>query len=231
MSFLLGLLVVFFLVFPLPGRAITREDLEIKRDELKSNNFQPTADFSKQQQSIIVILNRNIARVNSAIAKIESSAMDATNKKMAINSLIKVKSDLETFSEKVNKATSIEELKTLNKEIVNYLKENKDVIRQQVSGAIVYLGQQFFSSADKILKQIEQVLVVLKIQCNGKTGSEVLITEIETGIKSLESSLKSLELALSQKNTVQIKSLTKQITILTRTIIVSLGSLKTTCKL
>lgn len=220
-----------FLLFPL-GRAsaqtINRGALINKLPSAIPSSIGQNLDFAQLQNAVLTRLNMAIGRIDKAKAKIISSPLDEVTKSTFLSSLDKVEKGLSSYKAQVSRTTSLDDLRKLNQEITQYLKENKDVIIESARETAVILGTKVQKKAEQLYKQLEVLLKVLKITCPQQSSQ---ITTLENQLVLLQSETAKLAEAIKVKDVVLIRSLTKELVSLGQDIAKNVQSIIAVCPL
>lgn len=184
-------------------------------------------DFDKLKQSILTGIDNSIDRLNEIESKIESNPeiSDAT-KQGIIDALNTVEIGLLSYKSEVEKATTLEELRTVNQEIIKYLIDNKDVIRENIREAIIDIAEQASKKAEEFKEKVEVLLKILKVAC---PSEEETITEIETQLQQLEDEIGVLKQAIQSEDTLTIKQEIIKISQLSKDIANNLEEIEAAC--
>ena len=184
-------------------------------------------DFDRLKQTILTGIDNSVNRLNDIESEIESNPeiSDAT-KESIIDALNTVENGLLSYKSKVEEATTLEELRAANQEIIEYLRDNKDVIRENIREAIIDIAEQASEKAEEFKEDVEQLLKLLKITC---PSEEETITEIEIQLQQLEDEIDALKQAIQSKDTLTIKQEIEKISQLSKDIADNLEKIEAAC--
>lgn len=184
-------------------------------------------DSDRLEQTILNMLNKSIDTLNDIENKIENnSKISNETKQIIIDALNKVEKGLVNYESEVEAATTIDELKTINQEIVQYVKDNKDVIKENIKSAIIDVSEQAVVKIEEFKKKVEQMLKVLKVTCPSEIET---INEIEAQLEQLQNKLNDIKQAIQLKDTMTIKQEMKEINELSKDIADNLRKLEMAC--
>lgn len=187
----------------------------------------PVVNFATLQQSIIKVIDAAVAKLDGAEAKISSNtAIAGSTKQAALDGLNKTETALLNYKTKVQAATSVAELQALNKQIIQYIKDNKDVIRANIQLVITNIATQVSAKVAELEELIANVLTALKITCPSEIAT---INELESQLQQLKTESAKLQAAIKAKDTVAMKKEISEITALVQTILPNLQKLEAAC--
>ena len=184
-------------------------------------------DFDNLKEGILRGVDSSINRLNDIEGKIESNPeISDAAKESIIDALDIVENGLISYKDKVEKATTLEELRAANQEIIKYLMDNKDVIRENIRKAIIDISEQASEKAEELKEKVEQLLKILKVTCPSEKET---ISELETQLQQLESEIDALEQAIQSEDTQTIKQEIKKISELSKDIANNLKKIEAAC--
>ena len=194
---------------------------------LVSAKFGDGLDFDTLKQAIITGIDNSINRLNEIESKIENNPkVSDTAKESIIDALNTVENDLLLYKAEVEQATTLEELRAVNQEIIQYLIDNKDVIRENIKEAIIDIAEEVVEKTEEFKEKVEQLLKILKVTCPSERET---ITELETQLQQLDSELDDLKQAIQSKDTVTIKQEIQKINQLSKDIADNLKEIEAAC--
>ena len=160
-------------------------------------------DYERQKTLIINLVSKSLARLEDVTLKIAGNTqLDEETKNRIINDLNEITKKLEGYLTVVEAAESLEELQALNQEILNYLKDNKDAIREAIKEALVKLGEEAAKMAEELMEKVEQILKFFKLSCPEERGT---IVQVESLLVEMENELAVLNDAIERRDSVAIK--------------------------
>lgn len=166
-----------------------------------SENMQ--IDFEQLIQKIISGIDKTIVKLNSIENKITSNPDVSEETKTSISSsFAKMEKILLDYKSKIEVTTTLEELQTVNQEIMNYLIENKDVFKENIKRAITDIAEQAAERADEFKAVVEKMLAALKITCPSERET---IAALEAELQQLESKIVVLQQAIASQDTQTMK--------------------------
>lgn len=184
-------------------------------------------DFISLNQALIVTLDKSLNLLAATETKVAGNPyLSEATKQTIYSSLNNVEYALLQYKNEVENATSLADLRTLNQEITQYLKDNKDVIKENMKTAIIEIGNQALQKAEELKQKVEAALKILKVTC---PKQKQVITELENQLAQLESQITALNNAIKTKDTVGIKTQIKQITQLSQSIVNNLTIIENQC--
>lgn len=186
-----------------------------------------STDFATMQQKTLALVDASVNRLNAAEASIQNnSQISSSAKTTTLDSLNKVETALLAYRAEVMAATTIEELKAINQEIVQYLIANKDVIKANAKIAIADIGQSASAKAAEIAAMAEQMLKVLKVTCPSQAST---ISAVEQQVVELNANAVALKSAAAAKDSATIKLLTQKTSVLIKATIANIKTIQANC--
>jgi tetratricopeptide (TPR) repeat protein len=159
--------------------------------------------FEAVQEQLVSRIDRALEKLDKAEGVIENNPRLSQEAKDALlQSLQNVENGLESYKTETESAESVAEIVELNKEVVQYLVDNKDVIKNNVKNLAVVLGLEAVNQAEEYIQKAEQILKVLKVVCPSEADN---IKQAESQLNQLEQELNSLEQAIDSGQTLEIK--------------------------
>ncbi len=184
-------------------------------------------DYSKLKQTILTGIDKCVASINSIESKIAANTKITEETKQSITqSLDKLKNGLLSYKSKVEAATTLAELQTINQQIIQYLKDNKDVIKANIQKAVTDLANKAVQAAEELKIKVQQALTLLKVTC---PEQKTTISTLESQLVQLESEVATLKQAIQAKNTATMKQEIQKITQLSKDIVNNLKIIEESC--
>ncbi len=184
-------------------------------------------NYDRLKTNTLAMLDNSINRIENAKNTISNNPkIDEATKTNTIANLTAMQEKLENYKTEVEATTTIVDLRNLNTEIIKYLVDNRDIIRNNVRMALINLGQKVADKADDFINDVEKLLKVMKVSCNEQTSQ---ITEVEAQLNELQTSLTSLETAITEKDSATIKSQVRKISQLSKSIYEDMKSIEQAC--
>lgn len=184
-------------------------------------------DFGRLKQTILTGIDNSVNRLNDIESKIESnSEINDVEKEGIIDALNIVENGLLSYKSVVEEATTLGELRAANQEIIKYLTDSKDIIRENIKKAIIDIAGQASEKAEEFKEDVEQLLKLLKIICPSEKET---ITEVETQLQQLEDEIGVLKQAIQKEDTSTIKQEIKKISQLSEAMAKNLKEIKEAC--
>lgn len=209
------------LAVTLPGGTVPSGEVRDKVTAAVENNFDAIKTAS------LKLIDTAVAKLNQAEEKVSGNTnIDATTKQNALNSLNKVEDGLLRYKAQLEKATTAEEVQAINQQVIKYLKDNKDVIKQNIQTVIESTAAKVLAKAEELKKQLELILNTLRLTCPSEKET---IATLENQLKQLNSEIASLKSSLAAKNTTAIKQDIKDITALSQQIIPNVQKIGQNC--
>ncbi len=217
----------------LPDRSSDyQKDTDIKDkiiDKIQNNTSGYDADFNALKQSIIKRIDNALSRLNTLEGKIQANKrLEYVTKQVLLNSIDTIRSGLEEYKRNVNQASTIQELHQINQELIQYLKDNKDIIKENIIQSIIVLAKQSIVKTQEFIYKIDEILRLLKITCRSEIET---INEVEAQLDQLEAELDKLDKAIDSEDISQIKKLMKEITQLSQDIAENMIQIQESCLL
>ncbi|MBI2473951.1 hypothetical protein HYV70_05370 [Candidatus Uhrbacteria bacterium] len=151
-------------------------------------------EFTDLQDKLVNAIDKAINVVDQAIAAIDGSAyMSSETKTELTDALNNLEGKLLDYRTAVNNATTIEELQAINTEVIQLLKDNKDVIIEAVQQSMLVIAEQVSQTIEKIEIRAEYALSILDVECDSDSFAEIetLVAELETTNASLKTSIEA----------------------------------------
>lgn len=184
-------------------------------------------DYSKLKQIILTGIDKCVQALNTIESKIASNSYLDEETKQEINAALeKMESNLLSYKSKVEAANTLTELQAINQQIIQYLKDNKDVIKQNITAAITELAEEATQKAEELKQKIAQALTLLKVTC---PEQKTTISTLESQLVQLESEIAILKSAIQTKNTTTMKQEIQEITQLSKDIVNNLKIIEESC--
>lgn len=184
-------------------------------------------DFDNLKEGILRGVDTSIKKLNDIESKIENNpGISDAAKESIIDALNIVEDGLISYRNKVEEATTLQELSAANQEIIKYLWDNKDVIRENIREAISDIAKQALEKAKEFKEKVEELLKILKVTCPSEKET---ISEVETQLQQLEDEIDALKQAIQSKDTPTIKQEIEKISQLSRDITNNLEKIKAAC--
>ena len=106
-------------------------------------------DYGRLKQNIITVLDSAINKIDNAKNTISNNPkIDETTKNNVVANLTGIENKLVNYKNEVENTITLDDLKQLNMEIIQYLKDNKEVIRNNIKMALINLGQKTAEKAN-----------------------------------------------------------------------------------
>ena len=186
-----------------------------------------TVNFATLQKTILSVIDASVARLNNAESKISSNTqISPETKEETLAALNSVEAALLSYRSKVSAATTTEELQAINQQIIQYLKDNKDVIRANVSAAILDISAQAAAKAIQFLEDAEQLLNALKITCPSQKAT---IDALQKQIEQLSADIEQLNNYIQAKNVTGAKQEMKAIAALIPSMVNGIKQIQASC--
>ena len=184
-------------------------------------------DFDNLKEITLTAIDNSINRIENAKNTImDNPKIDETTKTNSISALTNVQNNLTAYRLEVENTTTLTELREVNQEVIQYIRDNKDVIRDNIRMALVNLGQKFYDKAQELIEEVNRLLNVMKATCSEQTDK---IEEIQGDLDTLEAEMATLEDAIQTKNTSVIKTQVRKIKNLSTSIVTDMKTLEEAC--
>jgi hypothetical protein len=183
--------------------------------------------YERRKNATLTALDNSISRIENAKNTVSNNPkLDNEVKQNIIQNLTAMQDTLTNYKAEVESTTTLAELRALNQEIIQYIIDNKDVIRNNIRMALVNLGQQVFEKTNEFIDDVENLLRIMKVTCSEQSDK---ITEVESQLADLQNSLNLLQQAIQTKNTSTIKSEVRKISDLSKSIVENLKIIEQAC--
>ena len=154
-------------------------------------------EFSDLQDKLVAALDKAASAIDQAIVAINASSYLSKETKVELtDGLTALEGKLLDYRTKVNNASTLEELETINKEVVSLLKANKTVIGTAMKESGLVIAEQVSQSIEKMKIKAEKALQVLDVECDSAAFAQIetLVTQLETTNASLKVAIKAKDL-------------------------------------
>lgn len=189
--------------------SITPEQQQLIDEKRQAAEDKINQNYDGFKAALLKRIDKAISRLDAMTQKISSNPKIAdASKDVIMASLANTKKGLETYKTKASNSTSLDELKTINQEFIQYLKTNKDVIKESVKKSLTIIGTEMKKKAEAYKVKLEQTLEILKKTCPSETAA---ITDLENKLAALNKELVALQQAIQTQNSGQIKAVSAQI--------------------
>lgn len=184
-------------------------------------------DLESRKANLILKIDGAVVKIDLLQAKIEANTYTDQDKKASVlASLQQIENGLLAYKTKVAAVTTEAELQALNSEVLNYLIDNKNVLKEAAKEIIINVGKNAQVKAQAMLGQIEKLIVILELTC---PAAKTLIAEIEVQISQLKTEITVLAGAITSKDTLTIKTYTASINNLIKEIIANILQIQESC--
>jgi len=184
-------------------------------------------DYDKLKQNTITVMDIAINKIDNAKNVISNNPkIDETIKNNIITNLTNIENKLTNYKIAVEGTTTLAELNQLNMEIIQYIKDNKEVIRNNIKMALINLGQKTAEKAKELEDNIKFMLNILERTCTSEAGK---INEVQGQLTQLDAHIVTLKTAVQSKDTTTIKTEVKAIYDLSKIMIVNMKEIKQVC--
>lgn len=160
-------------------------------------------DYSALKNTIIKGIDNSIGKINDLENKVQANnQITSQTKNSIVASLGNVENAMLQYKAKVEQTQTLAELQAVNQEIIQYLKENKDVLRNNAKEAIKDIAENAATKAEELKEKAEQMLKLLKVSCPSEKEA---IESVESLLTQLETEISLLKQAAQSKDTQAIK--------------------------
>lgn len=212
---------------PVPKYTRAATPIKDKIEEIKDKIENFTFDFNVFKGRILKGLDRLINGLNILTERINSNPrVDPATKEIVLAELNKIEEGLINYKVQIEQAENLDELQAINQEIIKYLIDNKEVIKENLIQVIVSIGEQARETAEELQKKINTILNTMKLICPEEAAA---IKALQNQLDELNSLIASLASALQTKDPVLIKKVTQDIAVLGQKIIKNLQQVGVNC--
>lgn len=186
-----------------------------------------STDFDKVKTTVLAVLDTAIQKIDEVKAKIQNNTKaDSQVKQTAIQTLDRIRTGLVNYKSRVDGAKTIDELRALNKEIVAYIVENKDAIKESIRQTIVNIGEKAASKSEELRKKLDTLLATMKVLCPSEKST---IETLEQQLTELRTEIDALKAALKSKDATTIKKVLSDLGVLSQKIAANVGTISSEC--
>lgn len=184
-------------------------------------------NFGKLQSTVIGLIDAAIAKIDSVESKIlQNEKLSSSVKTSVQNTLEKIKTALTNYKTAVSQADSVEDLQALNKEIAQFLIDNKDAIKEAIRDAIQDIGEKAQAKVEELKKKLEALIKTLEVLCPDQKDT---LESLREQLVQLESELASLKSAVKAKDANAIKKELADLSALSQQIAANVKSVQASC--
>ncbi len=170
----------------------------IDRDSIKDivpaidTNKDNAQMFDTYQQKLLNLCSKSIDKLDKLNQKIQDNPnLDESEKKESEETINTIETQIKAYQTEINQATTVQELNQINKELVAYLKENKETIRKTTAKIIFNIIEYSIPILEEYINKIESdILPVLKKTCSDQA---MQIDALEKQLDELKELLDLLE--------------------------------------
>lgn len=193
---------------------------------LPADAFQHTS-FETKQKALLVRIDASLTAMNITLSKVKavSNITDAT-KSSATATFSDIISDLNSFKTRTQAATTVTEIDAIGAEYNAYITETRPVVKTTIQQIIADLSTVAKSKVEKLIKQVEQTLEVLKKTCPEEKDT---IIALESQIDQLEKELAELKAAITAKDSAAMQQQVKESTVLAKAMSVNIKEIEANC--
>ena len=173
-------------------------------------------DYDKLKSTLNSMVDKSLARIAATKTKISNNdQLDDAQKAKILEPLENAEATLIKYQEELAQTTSIEEIKALNQAILQYLKDNKDVLRESIKEAINMISSEALATAKELLDKVQLLVKTLKFTCPEEKAAilelEELATELEKEIAELETAIAAEDAAAMKESMKDMAALSQKI--------------------
>ncbi len=184
-------------------------------------------DYDNLKQRTLTMLDNSISRLENAKETISGNPkLDDATKENILTNLTSMQDHLTNYKAEVENTTTIVELRNLNTEILQYLIDNKDIIRNNMRMALMNVAQKTLEKAQEFEEKVKFLLEVLERTC---TSEATKIERVQSQLTQMDTHIELLESAIQSKDSATIRVEVKAINTLAKSIIVDMTAIKQAC--
>lgn len=192
-----------------------------------SNSNAKQLTFEQRQASLLSRIDNVLGKLDNAQNNIAGNTkVDDATKQSILNALNNVEAALLSYKSEVEQASTLDELQALNQEVLQYLLDNKDVIKKNIGSAITNIANQAIQKAEEFKEAFEKLLPVLKAVCPSEADT---ITELEAQLAQLESEIATLASLIQTKDAAAIKQELATMSQLMKSMVANVTQIQSTC--
>ncbi len=184
-------------------RTNTNRNLDLTVPELNRNGSGTDVEYATLKNQLVRMLELAITKLDQAIGQINAlPSISSTTREVLVQSLTQVKTQLTVYKDEVSETTTLQDLQSLNQDAVQYLQENKDIIKRNIQAAVTTIAGEVAQSAEKYKALIEQALKIMKVTCPAQKET---ISTVEDQLAELEEQITTLQTDAKSKDTAALK--------------------------
>lgn len=185
--------------------------------------------FAATQQVALSFINTAVNKLNTAEIVIQNNiSLSASTKTSILNDLNGIETQLLMSKTAVEQATTNAELQATYSQVIQYLKANKDVIKNDFTLAITEIGMSASAKAKAYEEQILKLLKILEVTCQAQASTIATLTQ---QITQLESDVATLNSAIKAKDATIIKAKMQEMNTLIKSMSNNVKIIKVSCNI
>jgi hypothetical protein len=147
--------------------------------------------------------------------------------RMALITIIEdTQTGLSAYQYAVSTATTLAELQEINQEMITFLKDNQELIKEKIQETLLVIGDNFAEQVRILMEKLETTIVILKRLCPEESD---LLGALETQLTDAEDLLKDLDQAIEDQDPAAIKEAMKTLLLLGLAINSNIAQLDESC--
>lgn len=191
------------------------EEAQIKADEAKDKAWESGKSLAEEQEitfeqfqsQVLKIVSLAIDRVNAAKNSINNNYyLSEDTKSELTDGLTALSGILSTYYTNVNNASSVEEIRALNENLIVTLKENTDVIVAAIQDSVLEVMAEILQAMEELQDAVNTALTKLANDCE---SAETEISELETLLGQLQGLEQDLKTAIEEEDVEAAKTAAK----------------------
>lgn len=215
------------LIFSLLLSGVSVSSVKALGERLQTDEVGFALNYEKLQNTLASMIDSSLLRLDSLGQKIVNNQyLDEEDKQSVLSSLDEIKTALSSYKARVLTASSLAELQVINQEILTYLKDNKDVFKENIIATIIAIGDKVVEQAEELKKIIKSTLSVLKVACHDEAEN---INQLEGLLVKLENQIAELQIAIDNKDAAGVKQSVKNLEGTTQEVLIIVNQLYESC--
>ena len=183
-------------------------------------------EFSELQDKLITMIDKAVDAVENAQNAISGLYYMSDETKTEVNdTLMTLEAALLDYRTAVNNATTIEELYAINDEVIQLLKDNKEVIAEAIKESALIIAEQVEKTLEKIQIRLESMLATLAVDCDSEA-----VDELQTELDALDVLIEDLKVAIEAEDQETAEALVKEAVDMVPDLITSATQTLTECQ-
>lgn len=175
------------------------------RADIQKNATSSINPVANNQERLIKNINHVAEKLDSIVVKIEGSKCEDSTIEASAASLEQLQKGILDFIPKVSGADSMDELKTVRKELIDYLKQHNKEVQDANKALKACAKEQTQATVNKLVANMAKIITVAKVKCPAESDA------LELQLQQINQTSQQLQDELQNGNTESAKQTGKQL--------------------